>query len=62
MSFAGIRRVSPGSVACGEDWIGLRANGAFRVTSVEQQPLLPAWLALLLILGTLLVAWRIEGR
>ncbi|HXL99118.1 MAG TPA: hypothetical protein VN932_04245 [Rhizomicrobium sp.] len=57
-----IRRISPGSVASGDDWIGLRANGAYRVTSVEQQPLLPAWLALLLILGTLLMAWRWEGR
>jgi hypothetical protein len=57
-----IRRTQPGSIATGEDWIGLRANGAYRVTSVEQQPLLPAWLALLLILGTLLLAWRLEGR
>jgi hypothetical protein len=57
-----IRRTAPGSNASGDDWIGLRANGAYRVTSVEQQPLLPAWLALLLILGTLLVAWRLEGR
>jgi len=57
-----IRRTQPGSLASGEDWIGLRANGAYRVTSVEQQPLLPAWLALLLILGTLLLAWRLEGR
>jgi hypothetical protein len=57
-----IRRTVPGSIASGEDWIGLRANGVYRVTSVEQQPLLPAWLALLLILGTLLLAWRIEGR
>jgi len=57
-----IRRTSPGSIAAGDGWIGLRANGAYRVTSVEQQPLLPAWLALLLILGTLLVAWRLEGR
>jgi hypothetical protein len=57
-----IRRVAPGRQAFGDDWIGLRANGAYRVTSVEQTPLLPAWLALLLVLGTLLVAWRMEGR
>jgi hypothetical protein len=57
-----IRRTAPGSAAGGEDWIGLRANGAYRVTSVEQQPLLPVWLALLLIVGTLLLAWRVEGR
>ena len=57
-----VRRVQPGSNASGDDWIGLRANGAYRVTAVEQQPLLPPWLGLVLVLGTLLLAWRIEGR
>ena len=57
-----IRRVSPDRLAAGDDWIGLRANGAYRVTSVEQAPLLPAWLALLLVIGVLLLAWRVEGR
>ncbi|HEX3674026.1 MAG TPA: hypothetical protein VHU87_07105 [Rhizomicrobium sp.] len=57
-----IRRVSPGSTAFGDDWIGLNANRAYRVTSVEQRALLPVWLALLLIVGSLLAAWRMEGR
>jgi len=57
-----IRRVGPGAVASGENWIGLRANGAYRVTQVEQQPLLPVWAALTLLIGTLLFAWRMEGR
>ncbi|MEJ1967296.1 MAG: hypothetical protein WDN03_01465 [Rhizomicrobium sp.] len=57
-----IRRVGASGNAAGSDWIGLRANGAYRVTSVEQRPLLPAWAALLLLLGTLLLAWRVEGR
>jgi len=57
-----VRRVAPGRLAAGDDWIGLRANGAYRVTSVEQEQLLPAWLALLLVFGTLLLAWRLEGR
>jgi uncharacterized membrane protein len=57
-----IRRVAAGAAASGDDWIGLRANRGYRVTSVEQQPLLPAWLALMLILGSLLLAWRMEGR
>jgi len=51
-----------GAAASGDGWIGLRANRGYRVTSVEQQPLLPAWLALMLILGSLLLAWRMEGR
>jgi hypothetical protein len=57
-----IRRVAPARPAAGGDWIGLRTNSAYRVTSVEQQPLLPPWAALLLITGTLLLAWRLEGR
>ena len=57
-----VRRVAPSGTAAGSNWIGLRANGAYRVTSVEQQPLLPAWVALLILLGTLLLAWRVEGR
>jgi len=57
-----IRRVAPNATASGENWIGLRRNGAYRVTAVEQQPLLPPWAGLLLILGTVLLAWRMEGR
>jgi hypothetical protein len=57
-----VRRVVPGQSASGSDWIGLRRNGAYRVTSLTQQPLLPAWAALLLIVGSLLLAWRMEGR
>jgi hypothetical protein len=57
-----IRRVQSGDTASGAHWIGLRANKAYRVTSIEQASLLPPWLALLLVLGTLLLAWRLEGR
>ncbi len=58
----GIRRVTPDGRAFGGNWIGLRANGAYRVTSVQQQSLLPAWLALVLLVGALLLVWRMEGR
>ncbi|HWF63394.1 MAG TPA: hypothetical protein VN685_02145 [Rhizomicrobium sp.] len=57
-----VRRVAPAQTAHGGDWIGLRRNGAYRVTSLEQEPLLPAWAALLLVVGSLVLAWRIEGR
>jgi hypothetical protein len=57
-----IRRVAGGRVASGSRWIGLRANGAYRVTQIEQAPLLPVWLSLLLVLGSLLLAWRMESR
>jgi hypothetical protein len=57
-----IRRVVPGQQASGTNFIGLRRNGAYRVTSLTQQPLLPVWAALLLIVGSLLFAWRMESR
>jgi uncharacterized membrane protein len=57
-----VRRVASGDTASGANWIGLRSNGAYRVTSLEQEKLLPQWLALLLIVGALLLAWRLEGR
>jgi hypothetical protein len=57
-----VRRVGATGDAFGSNWIGLRSNGAYRVTNVEQRPLLPEWLALLILLGTLLLAWRVEGR
>lgn len=57
-----IRRVAAGDTASGDRWIGLRSNGAYRVTALEQQKLLPQWLALLIIVGALLLAWKLEGR
>jgi len=57
-----IRRVGKTDSASGTRWIGLRSNGAYRVTALEQEKLLPQWLALLLIVGSLLLAWRLEGR
>jgi hypothetical protein len=57
-----IRRVARGRHMAGEGWMGVADNKASRVTSVEQTPLLPAWAALLLLLGTLMLAWRQEGR
>jgi uncharacterized membrane protein len=57
-----IRRVGVGDTASGSHWIGLRSNGAYRVTALEQQKLLPQWVALLIIVGALLLAWKLEGR
>ena len=57
-----VRRVERGRRMAGEDWIGIAANNATRVTSVEQTPLLPVWAALILLVGTLMLAWRQEGR
>ncbi len=57
-----IRRTDASARAYGSDWIGLKRNGAYRVTSVQQEPLLPPWAAVILLLGILLLAWRVEGR
>ncbi len=57
-----VRRVGADDSASGSNWIGLRSNGAYRVTALEQEKLLPQWLALLLIVGALLLAWKLEGR
>jgi len=57
-----IRRVERGRRMAGEGWMGIAKNEASRVTSVDQTPLLPAWAAVILLLGTLMLAWRQEGR
>jgi hypothetical protein len=57
-----IRRVSSGRATAGHGWMGLRENGDYVVTGFTEVPLLPGIAALFLILGTLLAAWRREGR
>jgi len=57
-----IHRVDPDRPASGPGWIGLRANGAYRVQGVDQTALVPVWLALLTVLSGLGLAWWREGR
>src|SRR5712691_5657711 len=57
-----IRRVSPGRIASGHNWMGLRENGDYLVTGFSEIPLFPALAALLLAIGLLITAWRREGR
>jgi hypothetical protein len=57
-----IRRVAPERTVAGRGWIGLRANGDYIVRGVTEIPLLPALATLALAIGTLLFAWRREGR
>ncbi len=56
-----LREVEPGRVASGSGWIGLRRNHDHLVTGLDAIPLLPNWLALPLLLGVVLLAWRREG-
>ena len=56
-----LRRIGPDRTAAGRGWIGLRENGDYVVAGVTLLPALPAGLALALVLGTLILAWRREG-
>jgi hypothetical protein len=55
------RRVAQGRDMRGDSWIGLPRTGSHLVSGVTELPLAPPWLALLLILGVLLLAWRRES-
>ncbi len=57
-----VRKVRPGRSLSGPGWIGFKANRRYLVTGMEQTPLLPPFIALVLVLGTLAMAWRAEGR
>ena len=60
-SVPSVRRVAPERTSAGRGWIGLRENGDYVVAGVSLLPALPAGVALLLVLGTLVMAWRREG-
>ena len=55
-------RDTQGGAPAGAGWIGLRRNGDHTVTGIAALPLLPPWLALGLVLGLAVLAWRQEGR
>ena len=57
-----LRRVAPGRDAGGAAWAGLRQRGDHTVTGIAALPLLPPWLALALLLGVAVIAWRREAR
>ncbi len=56
-----LRRTDPGREAAGGSWIGLQRRHDHLVTGIAAAPLLPPWLALPLILGLAVLAWRREG-
>jgi hypothetical protein len=57
-----IRRVASGRAMAGRNWLGLRENDDYIVAGFSETPLLPGIAALLLAIGTLIAAWRREGR
>jgi hypothetical protein len=57
-----VRFIGKDRTASGRGWLGIRRNGDYVVTSVEETPLMMPALALALIAGFLLLAWRRESR
>ncbi|HRY24433.1 MAG: hypothetical protein H6852_02735 [Geminicoccaceae bacterium] len=57
-----IRRVEAERRASGAGWIGFERNRAYAVLSLRQTPLVPAWLAALVLLAAAAAAWWREGR
>jgi hypothetical protein len=56
-----LRRTEAGREASGSAWIGLPRRHDHVVTGLSAIPLLPAWAALPLLLGLVVVSWRQEG-
>jgi len=56
-----LRAVDQGATTRGSGWFGIERRGAYRVTSVDSDQLLPPWLALILVLAAVLFAWRRES-
>jgi hypothetical protein len=57
-----LRRVDRDRRTHGRGWIGLVRNEAYLVKGASEARLLPAWLALALLLGTAVLAWWREGK
>ncbi len=56
-----LRRIEPDRPAAGSSWIGLERRHDHLVTGIAALALLPSWVALPLMLGVLVLAWRREG-
>ena len=56
------RLSKPGQTASGRGWIGFAAGADYVVKGVHEIPLLPAFLAVLAVLGALAGAWLRESR
>ncbi len=57
-----LRDVRAGRAAAGRNWVGLTPRNAFETLDIRHRPLMPGWLALLIIAGLTVAAWLREGR
>jgi hypothetical protein len=53
--------VENGEKTSGPGWMGIRMTDASVLKGIDRKPLMPAWLGLLVMLGTLAGAWYREG-
>ncbi len=58
----GLRRVASDQDAGGRDWMGLKAGKEARIIGARRITLLPPMLAIILLLGAIILAWRREGQ
>ena len=57
-----VAKVAKGRAFAGSSWLGLQANGAYRVRAVSELPLFGTLLGLALLLGLASLTWFREGR
>jgi hypothetical protein len=57
-----VTKVARGRAFAGSSWLGLQANGAYRVRAVSELPLFGTLLGLALLLGLASLTWFREGR
>jgi predicted Rdx family selenoprotein len=55
-------KVKAGRAMAGPGWLGLKANGAYRVRAVSELPLFSTLVSLALLLAALSLMWYREGR
>ena len=56
-----IKHISQGRTMGSKDWLGLKRNNDYRVTGLERLSLIPGILAIFLVVGCLIFAWRREA-
>ncbi|NNE22026.1 MAG: hypothetical protein HKN11_05395 [Rhizobiales bacterium] len=62
LSLPRLSKVKSGRSMAGSGWLGLKANEAYRVKSVNQLPLFGTLLSLAILLGVISLMWYREGR
>jgi hypothetical protein len=55
-------KIPPGRQMAGSGWLGLKENGAYRVTAASEYPLFASLLALAALLAAACLMWTREGR